>query len=155
MSTRQIAGSGRPTHSWTVSKSAPTRPINAITNHRTSGTSAAAVTRCSSQCSTPSFADPRPIARPSGERIRDAAISADPARDPGDPGNHGQDRRRGDDDPAADVGGFEVKGMTGIPDQMPDTVAQMIEQRRAPAEQQDDPEPGADEIGDGAVGLRP
>ena len=36
--------------------------------------------------------------------------------------------------------------MAGIPDQMPDAVAQMIEQRRAPAEQQNDPEPGAEKI---------
>src|SRR5215469_11880773 len=44
--------------------------------------------------------------------------------------------------------------MAGIPDEMPDAVAQMVEQRRAPAEQQYDPEPRAEKILHGVIGVR-
>ena len=43
--------------------------------------------------------------------------------------------------------------MAGVPYQMPDAVAQMIEQSRGPAEQQHDPEPGAEKIREPAIRL--
>src|SRR6202030_4695646 len=97
-----MAGSGRLTQFCTVSISAPTRLMKEATNQRLNGTSATAVMRCIHQCSTPSFAEPSPIARPSGEHIRDVIMSGNPARYPGDPGNKGQHARRPDDDPTAD-----------------------------------------------------
>src|SRR5215469_17715259 len=130
-----MAGSGRPTQFCTLSISAPTRLMTDATNQRLNGTSATAVMRWTHQCSTPSFAEPSPIARPSGERIRVAIISRNPAGDPGDPGNQRQHPRRPDDDPPADIDGFEVERMAGIPDEMTDAVAQVIEQRRRPTEQ--------------------
>src|SRR5260370_3717580 len=129
--------------------------MTAATNHRVSGTSATAVMRCIHQCSTPSFAEPSPIARPSGERIRDAIMSGNPARDPGDPGNKGQHAGRPDDDPAADIHGFEVERVTGVQDEVTDAIAQMIEQRHRPAEQQQEPEPRTEEILDTFINLRP
>src|SRR5690242_19516080 len=131
-----MAGSGRPTQFCTVSISAPTRLTIEATNHRLNGTSAIAVTRCAHQWSTPSFAEPSPIARPSGERIRDAIISGNPASYSGYPGNQSEDCGRPDDDPATNIGRFEIERMTGVPDEVPDAIAQVIEQRQRPAEQQ-------------------
>src|SRR3954465_2161186 len=130
--TSRMAGSGRPTQFCTVSISAPTRPMTEATNQRLNGTSAIAVTRCAHQCSTPSLAEPSPIARPSGERIRDAIISGDPARDPGNPRGESQHTGRPEDYPPAEIGRFEVEGVTGVPNEMADAVAQMVEQRHGP-----------------------
>src|SRR6516225_1990434 len=140
-STRRIAGIGVETQSRTVSISAPISRMIAITNHTLSGTNAAAVMRCSHQCSTPSFAEPRPSARPSGERIRLVIISVDPVDDRGDPGDHCQHCRSANHEPAAEIGRLEVKRLPGIPDQMPDAIAQVIEQPCGPAEQQQQPNP--------------
>src|SRR5205807_3770604 len=150
-----MAGSGRPTQFCTVSISAPTRPMTEATNQRLNGTSAIAVMRCAHQCSTPSFAEPSPIARPSGERIRDAIISGNPASYPGDPGNQSEDGGRPDDNPTTNIGRSEIERMAGVPDEVTDAIAQMIEQRQGPAEQQQEPDPGAEEILDAFIGLRP
>jgi hypothetical protein len=74
-----------------------------------------------------SFAEPKPTARPSGERIHVAAISGGPVGNPGDPGDHCQQGRSANDQPAAEIGRPEVERMPGIPDEMPDAVAQVIE----------------------------
>src|ERR1700746_1560142 len=161
-----MAGSGRPTQFCTVSISAPTRPMTEATNQRLNGTSAIAVMRCAHQCSTPSFAEPSPIARPSGERIRDAITSGNPAcQEPGmsgnpasysgDPGYQSQHGGRPDDNPPTNIGRFEIERMAGVPDEVTDAIAQMIEQRQCPAEQQQEPDPGAEEILDAFIGLRP
>src|SRR5215469_726206 len=150
-----MAGSGRPTQFCTVSMSAPTRLMTEATNQRVNGTSAIAVMRWDHQCSTPSFAEPSPIARPSGERIRDAIISGNPASYPGDPGNQSQRSCRADDNPAAEIGRFEVESVAGIPDEMTDAVAQVIKQRNRPTEQQQEPDPGTEKILDPFIGLRP
>src|SRR5436190_11518480 len=105
-----------------ASRSAPIRPITPLTNHRLNGTSAIAVIRCAHQCSTPSFAEPNPIARPSGERIRDAIMSGNPARDPGDPRSQGQDGGSRDNRPSPDIGRFEVESVAGVPDEVTDAV---------------------------------
>src|ERR1700720_308918 len=167
-----MAGSGRPTQFCTVSISAPTRLMTEATNQRLNGTSAIAVMRCAHQCSTPSFAEPSPIARPSGERIRDAimsgnpacqetrhvrkpGMSGNPASDPGDPGNQSQDGGRPDDNPPTNIGRFKIERMPGVPDEGTDAIAQMIEQRQGPAEQEQEPDPGTEEILDPFIGLRP
>src|SRR3984893_1295153 len=184
-----MAGSGRPTQFCTVSISAPTRLMKEATNQRLNGTSAIAVMRCAHQCSTPSFAEPSPIARPSGERIRDAimsgnlacqetwhvrkpgmsgnpacqetrhvrkpGMSGNPASYPGDPGNQSQDGGRPDDNPPTNKGQFKIARMPGSPDEVTDAIAQMIEQRHGPAEQQQEPDPGTEEILDIFIGLRP
>src|SRR6516162_3259331 len=153
--TNRMAGSGRPTQFCTVSMSAPTRLMTEATNQRVNGTSAIAVMRWAHQCSTPSFAEPSPIARPSGERIRDAIISGDPARYPGNPGNQSQRGGRADDNPTAEIGRFEVEGVAGIPDEMTDAVALVIKQRNGPAEQQQESDPGTEKILDAFIGFRP
>src|SRR5215471_17067653 len=153
--TSRMAGSGRPTQFCTVSMSAPTRLMTEATNQRVNGTSAIAVMRWAHQCSTPSFAEPSPIARPSGERIPDAIISGDPARYPGNPGNQSQRGGRADDNPPAEIGRFEVEGVAGVPDEMTDAVAQVIKQRNGPAEQQQKSDPRTKKILDAFVGLRP
>src|SRR3546814_13790905 len=69
-----------------------------------SGTRATAVTRWTHQCCTPSFAGPRPRARPTGVRIEGsrpvllAMVMAARSKDDvaGEPGDQGQ--RRGEDD---------------------------------------------------------
>src|SRR5437763_2646721 len=150
-----MAGSVRPTQFCTVSISAATRPMTEATNQRHNGISAIALMRCAHQCSTPSFAEPSPIARPSGERIRDAIMSGDPASYPGDPGNQSQHGGRPDDNPAANIGRFEIERMAGVPDEVTDAIAQMVEHRQGPAEQQQEADPGAEEILNAFIGLRP
>src|SRR5215469_5584022 len=125
------------------------------TNQRHNGTSAIAVRRWAHQCWTPSFAEPRPIARPIGERICDAVMSRYPAGDPGNPGNQGQRGCRAGDDPAPEIGRLEVEGMARVPDEVSDAVAQVVEQRHGPAEQQQQPNPGPEEILGAFKGLRP
>src|SRR3954471_17993764 len=119
-----------------------------MTNHNTSGTSAIEVTRNAHQCSTPSFAEPRPIARPSGERIgarkRWSAISIAPAGQADEPGGDCQHGGRGQNRPAAGIDALQFEAAAGVPPQMPDAVAEMVEQRHAPAEQQDQAEPGTE-----------
>src|SRR5262249_7612297 len=129
--------------------------MTAITNHKVNGTSAIAVMRWAHQCSTPSFAEPSPIARPSGERIRDAIISGNPVRYPGDPGSQSQRSGRTDDNPTAEIGRFEVESVAGIPDEMTDAVAQVIKQRNGLTEQQQESDPGTEKILDAFVGFRP
>src|ERR1700730_1055908 len=187
--TSRMAGSGRPTQFCTVSISAPTRLMTEATNQRLNGTSAIAVMRCVHQCATRSSAEPSPIARPSGERIRDAimsgnpacqetrhvrkpgmsgnpacqetrhvrkpGMSGNPASDPGDPGNQSQDGGRPDDNPPTNIGRFEIERMAGVPDEATDAIAQMIEQRQGAAEQEQEPDPGTEEILDTFIGLRP
>src|ERR1700680_3252951 len=107
--------------------------MTTITNHSASGTRASAVTRRAHQCSTPSLAEPSPIARLNGERRRGVAISPSPMGDAGDPGNEGQRRGPGNDRPTAGIDALQVEAMPGIPPQMPQPVTQVIEQRNAPA----------------------
>src|SRR5271166_6246275 len=128
--------------------------MTAATNHKQRGTSANAVTRCAIQCPTPSLAEPRPTARPSGDRIRaggaarirDVAISTGPVGNTGDPGDRCQNCGRPDDDPTAGVGRPKIERMAGIPDQVPNAIAQVIEQCCGPAEQRGDPKPGSEKI---------
>src|SRR5882724_2111506 len=103
--------------------------MTAMTNHTVSGTSASAVTRCAHQCSTPSLAEPSPIARLNGERMRGVgvAILSAPMGDAGDPGDRGQRRGPGNDRPAAGIDALEVEAVPRVPPQMPQPVAQVIE----------------------------
>src|ERR1700750_2009957 len=71
-----------------------------------------------------------------------------------DPGDHAQDGGRSDDNPAPQIGRFKVESMAGVPDEVTDAVAQMVENRDGPAEQQQQPNPGAEEILDAFIGLR-
>src|SRR5207302_7902590 len=110
--------------------------MTAMTNHSASGTSASAVIRWAHQWSTPSLAEPSPIARLNGERMRGIAISSAPIGDAGDPGDQGQDDRRRNHHPAAGIDAFQLEAALGVPPQMPHPVAQMVEKRNAPAEQE-------------------
>ena len=62
--------------------------------------------------------------------------SAAPADDPRDPGDERQYRGGNNDGPACSIGGFEIETGTGVPGEMTDSVAEMVEQRHGPAEQQ-------------------
>src|SRR5229473_3864387 len=97
----------------------------AMTNHSASGTNASAVTRWAHQWSTPSLAEPSPIARLNGERMRGVSISSAPIGEAGDPGNDGQDCCRRDHRPAAGIDALKLKAAPGIPPHMPHPVAQM------------------------------
>src|SRR5713226_7899362 len=141
---KRIAGSGWRTQSTNSARSAPASSMTAITNHSASGTSASAVTRWAHQCSTPSLAEPSPIARLNGERMRGVAISSAPIGDAGDPGDDGQRCRPRDHCPAAGIDALQLEPAPGIPPQMPQPVAQMVEQRNAPAEQQNPADPRAE-----------
>src|ERR1700687_5762551 len=101
--------------------------MTAITNHSASGTSAIAVTRWAHQCSTPCLAEPSPIARANGERMRGVAISSAPVGNADDPGNRGQYDGCADHGPAAGIDALQVEAAPGIPPQMPQPVAQVIE----------------------------
>ena len=61
-------GSGAAIQETTSARVAPVRRP-AQMNHSVSGTSARAVRRCAHQCAAPALAEPRPRARPSGERM--------------------------------------------------------------------------------------
>src|SRR5438270_9523438 len=130
-----------------------------ITNQTVSGTSARALTRCRHQCATPSLAEPRPIARPSGERIGawvwGSAMSIRPMRNADHPCNDGQDGGDGEHRPAAGINAVQLEPMAGVPPQMPDAVAQVIEQREAPAEQQYEADPGAEKALDPGIWIWP
>src|SRR5579875_249434 len=125
-----IAVPGSAIHRRKAAKSAPRCAITPTTNHTASGTSATAVSRCSHHCPTPDLAEPSPTARPSGERMCGSGMLMPPAADP--------------DRPAADIGGFEIEGVSGVPDEMPKAVAQVIGQRGGPPEQQHEPDPRAE-----------
>src|SRR5712691_6571632 len=116
----------------------------ATTNHNASGTSASAVIRCAHQCSTPSLAEPSPIARPNGERMRGVNISSAPMGKAENPCHRGQYDCRRDHRPAAGVNLAQLETAAGIPPQVPQPVAQMVEEGEAPAEQQDPADPRAE-----------
>src|SRR5579863_1249684 len=122
--------------------------MTAMTNHSTSGTSAIAVTRWAHQCSTPSLAEPSPIARPKGDLIggrrRGVAISPSPMGNADNPRDRGQHDGRGDHGPAAGIDAAQFEAAPAIPPQMPQPVAQVIEQRNGPAEQQHPADPRAE-----------
>src|SRR5437763_11799273 len=102
--------------------------MTTMTNHSASGTSASEVTRWAHQCSTPSLAEPSPIARPNGDRIRVDVILSAPVRNAGDPRDQGQRHGCRGDRPAAGIDAAQVETAPGIPPQMPQPVAQMVEE---------------------------
>src|SRR4051795_7317708 len=112
--TKRTAGTGLSSQNTTVSRSAPTSRMTELTNHSESGTSAIDETRCHHQCSTPSFAEPSPMARPSGDlRWGDlrggSAILRSPLRDADDPGHDGQDCGADEHRPAAEIDAAQVE----------------------------------------------
>src|SRR5438094_4659375 len=149
---------GLRTQATNAAWSAPTRPITAITNQTVSGTSARALTRCRHQCATPSLAEPRPIARPSGERIGawvwGSAMSMSPMRNADHPSNDSQGGGDREHRPAAGIDAVQLESMAGVPPQMSDAVAQVVEQREAPAEQQHQSQPRTEKALDRGIGCR-
>src|SRR5882757_8252311 len=105
-------------------------------NHTTSGTKATAVMRCAHQCCTPCLAEPSPRARARGDR---RSLMPRPLNQP-QPDQPRQ--RRGDqgddnDDPATAIDVLQLEAVARVPEQMPDAVAQMIEQAEQPAAEDD------------------
>src|SRR5690348_9202522 len=126
---KRTAGTGLSSQNTRVSRSAPASLMTEITNHSASGTSAIDEMRCHHQCSTPSFAEPSPIARPNGDFIRgdlmrgcDSAILGSPGGDTGDPGDDCQDRGARENRPAAGIDAAQIEAAAGIPPQMPQPV---------------------------------
>src|SRR6185312_14524852 len=133
---------------WSLPICASTEAVN----QRASGTRAIAVRRWRHQCSTPSFAEPSPTARPSGERSRPcpAIISASlrlsrsrlaPLRQAGGDGDDRQDGARREDGPAARVGALEREAAAGVPGEVAYAVAEMEEERIGPADEEQDADP--------------
>src|SRR5882672_8305734 len=125
---------GEPIQARTTSYSAPLIITSETANHTTSGISAMAVIRCAHQWCTPSLAEPRPRARARGV-LRSPFMSHQPQ--PDDPRRRGGDQRDGDDGPAAAIGVLELETVAGVPEQVPDAVAQVIEAAEQPAAQED------------------
>src|SRR5262245_61932954 len=123
---------GAPIQARTASYSAPLIMTSEMANHTTSGMRATAVSRCAHQWCTPCLAEPRPRARARGvlkSLIMDASSHQPEAYDP----RHQRgDQRHAHHDPATAVGILELEAIAGIPEQMPDAVAQMIEAREQP-----------------------
>src|SRR3546814_1913996 len=65
-----------------------------------------------------------------------------------------QHHRRGHHGPATACRGGDLEAVAGVPHQMPDAVAEMIEERIAPAEQQQPPDQRSDEALRGGEGVR-
>src|SRR4051794_41107476 len=111
--------------------------------------SASAVRRCSRHSAKPSRALPRWRTRRSTFSSRSAvafdmervfAIVNSLGQQYVEPGEHGQYDCRGEHGEAAAVGVADLETVTGIPSQMPDAAAQVIEERDRPAEQQQHPD---------------
>src|SRR3546814_1659531 len=66
-----------------------------------------------------------------------------------------QHHRRGHHGPATACRGGDLEAVAGVPHQMPDAVAEMIEERIAPAEQQQPPDQRSDEALRGGEGVWP
>src|SRR3990170_6147870 len=111
--------------------------ISEMANHVTSGMRATAVMRCAHQWCTPCLAEPRPRARERGVRrsLFIAASSHQPEAD--DPRGDRGGERNDNDDPAAAIGVLELEAVARIPEQVPDAVAQVIEDAEQPAAQED------------------
>src|SRR5512135_2678835 len=96
-----------------------------MTNQIDSGTSAIAVTRCAHQWPTPSFAEPRPRTRPNDERSS-MSTSGGVGENQGEQRAHGGERQHGE------AGGAHLRQLeapTEVPGEVPDAVAEMVEQR--------------------------
>src|SRR5260370_25666952 len=110
--------------------------------------SASAVLRCTRHSAKPSRALPRWRTRRSTFSSRSAvafdnervfAIAASLGQQYVEPSEHSQHRGRGEHGVAAAIGVPDLEAVAGIPSQVPDAAAQVIEKGDRPAEQQQYP----------------
>src|SRR5262245_36850645 len=114
--------------------------ISEMANHATSGISATAVMRCAHQWCTPCLAEPRPRARERGV-LRSLFIGPSSHQPQADDPRHDRGREADtDDDPAAAIGVLQLEAVACIPEQVPDAVAQVVEDAEQPAAQEDSAE---------------
>src|SRR5882672_1563984 len=128
---------GEPIQARTTSYSAPLIITSELANHTTSGISAMAVSRCAHQWCTPALAEPRPRARARGVLRSPFICLSSHQPEPDDPRSGRGDQRDGDHRPAAAIGVLELEAVAGVPEQVPDAVAQVIEAAEQPAAQED------------------
>src|SRR5258705_3489870 len=119
--------------------------------------SAIAVKRCTLHSCSPLRALPKCLTRRSTVSSRNAvefakegafAIESLLSQKHIEPGEHGQHRRRGEDRVAAAIGVLELEAVAGVPGEMADAAAQVIEERNRPARQKQHP----DRRSDGSIG---
>src|SRR5665213_1086576 len=126
-------------------------------NHSVRGTRATAETRCAHQDATPSLAEPRPIARASGERIfcmfwGSTALPSHRRAD--DPGRNGEHYARRHDRPPGNVDRPKLESVDGVPHQMADAATEMQKKGERGPEQHDPAAPGRDGCLHRGIGLR-
>src|SRR5437762_307095 len=82
-------------------------------------------------------------------------MSVSPMRQADRPADDRQRRGARQHGPAAAIDAAQFEAAADVPPQMPEAVAQMVEQRDAPAEQQQKPDPRAEKMLDRGIGLGP
>src|SRR6185312_854580 len=126
-------------------------------NHSVKGTRATAETRSAHQDPTPSLAEPRPIARASGDRLLCmfwGSTALPSHRRAGDPGRNGEHHARRHDCPPGNVNRAKFESVDGIPDQMADAAAQMQKKAEGGPEQKYLANPRPDGLLNRSIGLR-
>src|SRR6185437_4745310 len=96
-------------------------------NQSVRGMRATAETRCAHQDPTPSLAEPRPIARASGEAMLCmlwGSTALPSHRRAGDPGRNGEHHARRYDRPPGNVDRPKLESVDGVPHQMADAAAE-------------------------------
>src|SRR6266850_2948413 len=115
---------------------------------------ASAVLRCTRHSAKPSRALPRWRTRRSTFSSRSAvafdkervfAIATSLGQQYVEPGEYGQHDGRGEHGVAAAIGVGDLEAVAGIPGEMPDAAAQVIEERDRPAKQKQHPDRRSDE----------
>src|SRR5262245_45595964 len=126
----RMAFHGRAMIARTDSTSPPAMPASVHTSHGTSSINATAVTRWYQKCEVPVLPEPRPRARASGVR-RSVMSVASQRQEPDRGGQHDGERPHG---VTGLVDRRNVEAAPGIPQQVPDAVEEVVDQREREAE---------------------
>src|SRR5579872_138832 len=127
-------------------------------NHSVRGTRATAETRSAHQGPTPSLAEPRPIARASGERmfwLSCEATGLPSHRRADDPRRDRKHHARHHNGPSGNVYRPKFESVDGVPDQVADATAEMQKKCEGGPEQHDPAKRRPDGCVHSRVGLRP
>src|SRR6185437_4659231 len=127
-------------------------------NHRVRGTRATAETRSAHQGPAPSLAEPRPIARASGERmfcLSWETMDLPSHRRADDPRRDSEHHARHHNRPSGNVDRPKLESVDGVPDQMADAAAKMQKKSEGRPEQHDPANRRPDGCLHSRIGLRP